>query len=542
MGAPAALMTIPHPGRLKRLLQRRMRRLGLSSHITAAFALTGLFLSTVTALATLGLARQNLLNARESASFSVFVNNSRRVLNELTTETDDEGRRAIIERLSQASGTFPLLLVGEAWTAADPLVFGSESVPASLLQLANTGKPGRIRTRIGDRTALVSALPISRIGVEATYFEAASLDDTEDTLDALATILFGVAAASTMLSAFLGSWASKRLLNPLVEVRTAAESLASGALDTRLEPPGDADLASLTASFNEMARSLEDRIAREARFTSTVSHELRSPLMTLTASAEILTNSADQLDESSRIALELLVDDIARFNRLLEDLLEINRYDIGMTDLQAESVKVMEFIRQTISHYPNIDLSFNAASVTEDTVLWADKRRLRQVMANLVANAVNYGNGEVVVGVERRAGRLLLSVEDDGPGVIPEERDSIFERFARGRAGSSRGRGSGTGLGLSLVAEHVSLHNGRVWAEDRGNGDPGARFVVELPIIADPSEHGDGSLEAFAGEDGYGEDPEDAEMSASLAMSAAVFGSRNRKQRMTARTGQERRR
>ena len=464
-------------------------RRGLRTRITSAFAVGGLILASTISFATLALTRQNLLAERDETSFAVFANNGRRVRNELTSETDDEGRRAIVERLGQTSGTFPLLRVGDEWTSADPLVFDGESVPESLLALVESGTPARMRTVIGDRIAIVSAVPIVGVSIDAIYFEAAPLDDIEENLDTLAFILFGVAAVTTMFSAAFGWLAAGWLLNPLVKVRTAAEALAAGALDTRLTAPADADLASLAASFNEMARALEERIARDARFASEVSHELRSPLMTLTASVEVLYNSADDLGERGRTALHLLSDDISRFRRLVEDLLEINRYDVGTADLEAEEVHIVEFVRQAISRVGSEGfegVNFAAAPGMEDVVLMADKRRLGRVVSNLLENAAKYGDGEVRVSVGRIDGLVQLGVEDNGPGVVPEERRLIFDRFHRGRAGGRRGRDSGSGLGLALVAEHVGLHGGRVWVEDRSGGSTGARFVVELPVgVAD---------------------------------------------------------
>ena len=460
-------------------------RRGLRRRITSAFAVGGLLLASTISFATLALTRQNLLEERDETAFSVFANNGRRVRNELTAETDDEGRRAIVERLRQTSGTFPLLRVGDEWTSADPLVFNREAVPASLLELVEAGVPARMRTTIGVSTAIVSGVPIPGTPTNAIYFEAAPLDDIEDTLDALAIILFGVAAVTTLFAAAFGWWAAGRLLNPLFKVRTAAEALAAGALDTRLTPPDDADLASLTASFNEMARALEERIARDARFASEVSHELRSPLMTLTASVEVLYNMVDELGERGRTALDLLSDDISRFRRLVEDLLEINRYDVGTADLEAEEVHIVEFVQHAIFQFgldSTAEVDFEAASGMEDTVLMADKRRLGRVVSNLVENASKYGDGEVIVSLERVDGLVQLGVEDNGPGVIPAERKLIFDRFHRGRAGGRRGRDSGSGLGLALVAEHVGLHGGRVWVEDRPDSTPGARFVVELPV------------------------------------------------------------
>ncbi len=460
-------------------------RRGLRRRITSAFAVGGLLLASTISVATLTLTRQNLLEERDDTAFSVFANNGRRVRNELTAETDDEGRRAIVERLRQTSGTFPLLRVGDEWTSADPLVFNREAVPASLLELVESGIPARMRTTIGVSTAIVSGVPIPGTPTNAIYFEAAPLDDIEDTLDTLAIILFGVAAVTTLFAAAFGWWAAGRLLNPLFKVRTAAEALAAGALDTRLTPPDDADLASLTASFNEMARALEERIARDARFASEVSHELRSPLMTLTASVEVLYNMADELGDRGRTALDLLSDDISRFRRLVEDLLEINRYDVGTADLEAEEVHIVEFVQHAIFQFgldSTAEVDFQAASGMEHTVLMADKRRLGRVVSNLVENASKYGDGEVLIRLERMDGLVQLGVEDNGPGVIPAERELIFDRFHRGRAGGRRGRDSGSGLGLALVAEHVGLHGGRVWVGDRPDSTPGARFVVELPV------------------------------------------------------------
>ena len=460
-------------------------RRGLRTRITTAFAVGGLLLASTISFATLALTRQNLLEEHDESALAVFANNGRRVRNELTPETDDEGRRAIVERLGQTSGTFPLLRVGDEWTSADPLVFNQQAVPESLLEMVESGIPARMRTVIGPSTVMVSAVPIPGTPTDAIYFEAAPLDDISETLDSLATILFGVAAVTTLFAAGFGWWAAGRLLNPLVRVRTAAEALAAGALDTRLTPPEDADLASLTASFNEMARALEERIARDARFASEVSHELRSPLMTLTASVEVLYNMADDLGERGRTALDLLSDDISRFRRLVEDLLEINRYDVGTADLEAEEVHIVEFVQHAIFAFgldSTAEVDFDVSPGIADTVLMADKRRLGRVVSNLVDNASKYGDGEVRVSLERSDGLVRLQVEDNGPGVVPSERELIFDRFHRGRAGGRRGRDSGSGLGLALVAEHVGLHGGRVWVEDRAGPGRGARFVVELPV------------------------------------------------------------
>ncbi len=459
-------------------MRRLWGRLGLRARITLLFALGGLLLSVTIAVATLTLARQNLLADREDRAFSVVIRNGDRVAQRLTEDTDAEGVDAIFDALTITERSHPLLRVDAVWTANDPQIFSNDNVPSVLVAAVENGRAARIRSRLDDKPALITGIPIPSL--DADYYEAALVDDVEGALNTLGIIVIGVAAAATLLAAAIGSWASRRALTPLVEVRAAAESLAAGELDTRLDPPADADLASLTASFNGMARSLEDRIERDARFASEVSHELRSPLMTLNASAEVLNNSRSELSERNQTALDLLTDDIGRFTDLVEDLLEISRYDVGSAALHAEPIDLVEFVRQAVAHGRHPDTSVDAETL-EYLVIEGDKRRLAQVVANLLDNAAKYGDGHVSIELRERRDTVQIIIEDEGPGVPYEERSVIFDRFSRGSAGGSRGQGTGSGLGLSLVTEHVGLHGGHVWVEDRRDGGQGARFVVSLP-------------------------------------------------------------
>ncbi len=460
----------------------RFEGLGLRARITLFFAFGGLLLSTTIALATLTLTRENLLDERSSLAFAAASTNGARVQGQLLPDAEVQ---AILSSLTTTEGTFPLVQSGGNWTAADSDVFHEENVPPSLVSMVESSTAGRMRTHLDGKPALVTGFPLPD-RENAAYYEALLLNDVESTLSALSIIVFGVAAATTLTAAALGSWASRRTLTPLVEVREAAESLAAGELDTRLEAPADADLASLTGSFNEMAGALEDRIDRDARFASEVSHELRSPLMTLAASVEVLENQRDQLSERAQTALDLLSDDVRRFTQLVEDLLEISRYDVGTAALHAEPLYFAEFVRQAIAHGAHPDVIVTASDPAEATVIQADKRRLAQTIANLVDNAKSYGDGEVAIKLERVDDTAVMEVEDEGPGVAPEERDKIFDRFSRGSAAGKRGQDTGSGLGLSLVAEHVGLHGGHVWADDRTDGRAGARFVVAWPVGVEP--------------------------------------------------------
>jgi two-component system, OmpR family, sensor histidine kinase MtrB len=180
---------------------------------------------------------------------------------------------------------------------------------------------------------------------QALYFEFASLAESERTLESLSTSLFGASLVTTIAGFGLGWWASRRTLRPLADVSTAAEAIAGGRLDTRLGAIDDPDLGVLVSSFNHMAQVLEERIEQDNRFASDVSHELRSPLMTLSASIEVLSSRREEMpDASAQAAVDLMVADMARFKQLVEDLLEISRFDAGAARLELSELRPGELV------------------------------------------------------------------------------------------------------------------------------------------------------------------------------------------------------
>ncbi len=348
--------------------------------------------------------------------------------------------------------------------------------------------PPRMRYSLRGDTVLAVGVPL--VDMNASYFEIVSLAELQNTLRSIRLVLVGAAVGTTLLGALLGVWASRRAVRPLADAARAAQAIAGGNLDTRLEVTDDRDLALLTTSFNEMASALQNRIQRDARFASDVSHELRSPLMTLSASIEVLQSRRTEMPERAQAALDLLVADVARFQGLVEDLLEISRVDAGSARLNLEEVKVAELVPNAVEAAAadqHIQVTV-APEVNGDTVR-ADKRRMVRILANLIDNARLHGGGASRVSVEHVKGNgqgdtVQIAVEDSGPGVPSEERTLIFERFARGASSGRRGMGDGVGLGLALVDEHVRLHGGRVWVDDRLDGQSGARFVIELPLVS----------------------------------------------------------
>jgi signal transduction histidine kinase len=464
---------------------RHRPRLGLRLRITLAFAASAALLSLVLAGTTWTLTRQSLINQQESAAVRQAQIDAANLASQIPLVGDPGRIETIRKALQSSSGTQPAIRLSDGkghttWVA--PGEFASTAIPSSLTAMVAAGQSARIRFREEGTPQL--AIGIAMPQQQALYFEIVPLTSLQRTLESLGVSLFGASLVTILVGAALGYWTSRRTLRPLANVGLAAEAIAGGRLDTRLEGADDPDLQVLVSSFNHMAQALEDRVERDGRFASDVSHELRSPLMTLAASVQVLANRRDEMpDDSAQAAVDLMEADVARFQQLVDDLLEISRFDAGVARLSLDEVNPAELVRQAIGLASDRAIPLEVAPELDELVIRADKRRLVRVIANLLDNAEKYGGGATSVAVDRDDDYVSISVEDAGPGVPPDERDLVFHRFARGGgAGRRSTAGEGVGLGLSLVMEHVALHGGRVRVDDRRDGEPGARFVVELPV------------------------------------------------------------
>ena len=259
---------------------------------------------------------------------------------------------------------------------------------------------------------------------------------------------------TTLAGALLGTLVASRAVRPLGDAAQAAKAIAGGRLDTRLEPTDDPDLRVLANAFNDMAAALQARVERDARFASDVSHELRSPLMTLAASVEVMQARRDDMPERAQAALDLLVADVTRFQGLVEDLLEISRFDAGAIRLNLEDLLVAEFVRQAVAvssvpdHAGHRHRTRRAGDHPRRPAAPGPRRRQpdrqrpppRRRRRRRSAVTEPEGEGEPL-------GHVWITVEDHGPGVPPEERELIFERFARGAVAGRRSSSDGAGLG-----------------------------------------------------------------------------------------------
>jgi two-component system, OmpR family, sensor histidine kinase MtrB len=448
----------------------------------AAFAAGAAFVSGALALTTFALVHHYLLDQREATAVHETYAHARVLKRDLTYAGANVGEA--LAALPDEPGTVALLYQNGEWYSASVAVGESTrtsrpaSLPLSLVKMVNQGTPARQRIVADGVPAVVVGVPLA--SVHGDYFEIHSLSELARTLNLLAAVLLSCAIATTIGGLLVGRWASGRLLRPLRDIADVAAAISGGALGQRLPPADDPDLAVLAASFNEMVEALEERIKRDARFASDVSHELRSPLTTVQATVELLEASEAGLPPDGRRALELLSTEIKRFSTMVQDLLEISRFDAGAGNLDLEELALDDLVVNTVAVYTRDGVPVIVTPEASGTWLLGDRRRLQRVLVNLLDNARAHAGGAVRVLVDRSGNEAEVAVDDVGPGVQLAERGAIFERFYRGAAAGRRAGSSGTGLGLALVAEHVKAHHGRVDVTDRPGG--GARFVVRLPL------------------------------------------------------------
>jgi signal transduction histidine kinase len=459
----------------------RRRALRLSTRVTLFFATTALLGGIGLTVTTYLFARNSLLDQRTVAAEAAATDNAV-ALNGFLGDGPQQISDAVFEIDTDPKGWATLITRNEDnefTSITSKFGYSVDDFPADLVETVKRGQSGRQYFTDGDGQPWL-AVGLGMRGYNAGYLEAFPLDTTLRTLRLLATALIVGSILAALLATFFGWSTSRRLLRPLSRVADAAGNIAHGGLDTRLEEETDPDLNRLAGSFNEMADAVQERIEREQRFASDVSHELRSPITALTAAVEVLDARRDDLPDRSQQALDVVVSQVRRFDAMVIDLLELSRIDAGATDLNPEVVDLVDLCDRVSQRYGYGDLRIEVHRRAKREAL-VDRVRFERILGNLLENASTHGGGPTRITIEPSPVKrsVLMAVEDEGPGVAASERSRIFERFARGSAARHR---IGTGLGLALVAEHATALGGEAWVEDRPGG--GARFVVRLPTEA----------------------------------------------------------
>ncbi len=468
--------------RLHWLNRLRPERIGLRRRVMLSFAFGGFLVSTLLSLVTILLSQSSLVRQRVGVAEQQLYRDA--VSFENSLQRDPSRPQDVIAGLQPPAGTSVVVFVKGEWIVVSGEASSRQLPPPLVESVITRFERTRMLSRFDNRYLLTLGIPLPSVG--SSFFEVVDMSDSSRTLRSITLSLVAGSAITTTLSVLLGVWAAARVTRPITAAAQAANALANGRLDTRLDLTDDRDMRVLASAFNDMARSLEERVERDARFASDVSHELRSPLTTLSASIEVMQARRAEMPERAQSALDLMTADVTRFRGLVEDLLEISRFDAGAVRLNLDELLVAEFVRQAVSVSSAPDTPVEVSDAAESMIIRGDKRRLARVLANLIDNGRNYGGGVLRVLVEEvpdefPATHVLIIVQDSGPGVAPEERNLIFQRFARGLSSGRRGVADGAGLGLALVDEHVKLHGGTVRVVDRPDGESGARFVIELP-------------------------------------------------------------
>lgn len=273
-----------------------------------------------------------------------------------------------------------------------------------------------------------------------------------------------------------------RILQPVERTAQAAHRLAEGALGTRLGDETPHLFADLTTAFDEMAAALErtvqdlrDMESSQRRFVADVSHELRTPLQALSTASDLLAPAIPQLTGSAHRGAEVLVQEVGRMRRMVEDLMEISRLDAGNAELVVETVDVEATVRRLLRHRGWTDQV--AVDITGELTVATDRRRLDSILSNLIGNALTHGASPVRIRARATEDALVVDVADAGPGVAPEDRDRIFERFSK--ADDARTRTGGSGLGLAIAREHARTLGASLTVESPLDG--GAVFRLSHP-------------------------------------------------------------
>jgi two-component system, OmpR family, sensor kinase len=347
---------------------------------------------------------------------------------------------------------------------------------ALVARWANVDEPdrGQADTPVGAVEYL--AVPLFVDGDPRGVFVVASFRDLQQAdTDAASVAAAIVGLVMLVIGSLLAIRLAERILAPVRLVTRTARSISETDLTQRIPVRGYDEISELSATFNEMLERLDGAFATQRRFVDDAGHELRTPITVIGGHLELMGDDPDD----RRRTMELVSDELERMSRMVDDLLTLARTEqpdflrVRVVDVDELTIRMLENARGLAPRDWRLD-------GTADGRATVDEQRLMQAVLQLAANAVRHTtDGDLVsIGSVGRAGEVRFWVRDAGPGVRPEERDRIFERFYRGRSGHQRS--DGAGLGLSIVRAIAEAHGGTVEL-DSVPGE-GATFTVVVPV------------------------------------------------------------
>lgn len=323
---------------------------------------------------------------------------------------------------------------------------------------------------------LTVAAGVSNAGRAYVVLVSAGQDAQQEAVATTAVLLLAGVPVLTALAGLVTWWLVGRALGSVEMIRAQVDRIESADLGERVPvPPTRDEIAHLATTMNDMLARLENAQATQRRFVADASHELRSPLATVAAALEVA-----EADRSGRAGLELgpiLQAETGRMRHLVDDLLLLSKVDDRGLHLRRTDVDLDDLLQQESRRLRSLGQLEVITQVAPARVT-GDERKLAQALRNLTDNAARVARARVALAVRRDGRDMVLTVEDDGPGIAPEDRDRVFERFVRLDESRSRASG-GSGLGLSIAREIVRGHGGAltIGASELG----GAAFEIRLP-------------------------------------------------------------
>jgi two-component system sensor histidine kinase MtrB len=531
----------------------RRRNTSLRLRLVVVFALVALTAAVSASGIAYWLNREAVLTRTQDAALGDFRQEMQTHASALPPQPTAEELRHTADVMADSGQHFSVLLI--ARDAHGKQVTGDSGRGS----LALGDVPGSLRAAVSERQAvtahnrypyhiywqrivdhgtpyLVGGAKVLDGGPTAYMFK--SLEPEAKDFDSLAWSLAIATALALVGAALLAQAAATTVLKPVHRLGVAARRLGEGKLDTRLRVSGTDELAELSRTFNRTAQSLEKRVAdmsardeASRRFVADMSHELRTPLTAITAVTEVLEEELDAetggIDPMIEPAVRLVVSETRRLNVLVENLMEVTRFDAGTARLVLDNVDIADQITACIDTRAWLDAV--ELDAERGIVARLDPRRLDVILANLIGNALKHGGSPVRVSVrtERHGGPavavtephegaqqyggtqpgggiphgsghdegavtrrpggtedLVIAVQDHGPGIPEEVLPHVFDRFYK--ASASRPRSEGSGLGLSIALENAHIHGGEITAGNAPEG--GAVFTLRLPRHTTPLE------------------------------------------------------
>ncbi|HET7703446.1 MAG TPA: HAMP domain-containing sensor histidine kinase [Candidatus Limnocylindrales bacterium] len=440
--------------------------------------------------------QQTLDEARDQARFDLSVLAPSRLPGNPPTEEEILSLLADFEFRN-----LPTILVpagDQAYVSSAELDGVVNAIPADVRRYVDEGQVAYSWQPVAGRPSLIIGGRSAGTGPELYFVR--DVGAIGRALDQLRLALAGGALVLALVAVVAARLVARGVLAPVDEAAHAAERIGRGDLSARVPVTSSDEFGRWADRFNRMADSLEDTILRleaaqsqNRRFVADVAHELRTPVAALVAEASLLRGHLDAMPSDARRTSELVVGDIARLRDLVEDLMELSRFDADGEEVRLQPVDLRRLLRDVAAaRHRDAVLELGDDRIVVDS----EPRRLERILANLLDNAREHAPGAVVVVRLRTApGEVAISVLDRGPGVPPDRLDRIFERFYM----ADPSRRGGSGLGLAIAAENARILGGELRARNRTGG--GLEIELRLPVTEPLPDGDDGAIQ---GDDGEG--------------------------------------